>query len=104
MVTTDTLIIIGDYSAYADPSAVRTKKAVDRGIGGNDRPMNSTPNRSDYYPHQPPPNTGLSFEPPHQPPRNAGLSFGGLMETRIGEVGTGSGRMPTVPEASAHMY
>jgi len=68
----------GDYS-YADLDSIRTKKANDRA----QRTAETTPR-------------GVTFDP------SVGMSSGGLMETRIGSVGTTNDTIHT--DFSAHMY
>ena len=91
----------GDYS-YAELNAIRAKKAEERARrlqGKQGEPPSATPT-----------NGGTQGQPLSATPRQqngfqlpplGGLSSGGLMETRIGAVGGG---LPSVPEASAHMY
>lgn len=78
---------VGDYS-YAELDAIRAKKAQERAkrLGGQGQPK-ATPPKGNVY------------------SQSAGVSQGGLMETRIGAVGMArNGGLPSVPEASAHMY
>lgn len=86
LLTSATISLTGDYS-YAELDAIRAKKAEERARrlqGKQTQPPTATPT-----------NGGLQL------PSLGGLSSGGIMETRIGAVGGG---LPSVPEASAHMY
>ncbi len=91
---TDGFPLLGDYNSE-ELDAVRAKKVEERdrrfGKGrGHHTQATPTNNSARMQGH-------FNFD--------AGMSSGGLMETRIGEVGMSrDGRFPSIPEAAAHMY
>lgn len=76
-------MIVGEYP-YAEPEAIRARKAV---------------GRAQHFGQQAPPGAvGGVFYP------DTNISSGGLMETRIGAVGVARNGGPSSVPESAHMY